>query len=95
MAAAFEREYGCTETEWLRWLPGAVRDAELSCGDGHASVRWPSGSLQLRWQVLPPRQIALVRMPRLHADFDFGGTDAEPRAAFLRYFDLYLQRGGG
>ncbi len=39
MAAAFEREYGCTETEWLRWLPGAVRDAEhtwlAQCREGH------------------------------------------------------------
>jgi hypothetical protein len=94
--AAFEREYGCTETEWLRWLPGAVRGHSLVCpGDGQARVVLDEGALDLRWQVLSPRRIALISMPRMRVTFDFGNTPQDQVQAFLRYFDLYMQRGGG
>jgi hypothetical protein len=94
--AAFEREQGCTEVEWHRWLPGAVRDHALSLpAPGQAHVAIGSGSLHLAWQVLPPRQIALIRMPRMAVSFRFEGVDAEARSRFMQYFDLYLQRGGG
>lgn len=94
--AAFEREYGCTETEWLRWLPGAVREHGLVYPDnGQARVTLTDGALDLRWQVLSPRRIALISMPRMQVAFDFGSTPHEQMQAFLRYFDLYMQRGGG
>ena len=60
-----------------------------------AIVQIGTGHLALRWQVLPPRQIALVRMPRLQVDYRFEGVSDQARAAFMRYFDLYSQRGGG
>jgi hypothetical protein len=92
----FEREYGCTEGEWLRWLPGAVRDAELALAQpGEAHVDIASGQLVLRWTTLPPRQIALIRMPRMNVAFAFEGVSEPARAEFMRYFDLYMQRGGG
>ena len=97
--AAFEREQGCTEAEWLAWLPGAVRDAALRIGPapGQATVTLASGgALHLRWQPLPPRRIALIVLPRLAVSFRFDdGVDAAARQRFMRYFDLYLQRGGG
>ncbi len=93
---AFEREQGCTEAEWLSWLPGAVRDhAWHRSAPDQAVVEIDGGRLHLRWQVLPPRQIALIRMPRLAVGYRFDGVDAEARSRFMRYFDLYLQRGGG
>jgi hypothetical protein len=94
-AASFDREMGCTEREWLSWLPGAVRDHALVLGDGQASVGIEAGCLQLRWQVLAPRQIAQVRLPRLAAQFRFDAVSEEARQRFMRYFDLYMQRGGG
>ena len=39
--------------------------------------------------------IALVRLPRLHVGFRFEGLDADQRLAFMKRFDLYMQRGGG
>jgi hypothetical protein len=36
-----------------------------------------------------------MRMPRLHVSFDFEGLDAQQRLAFMKRFDLYMQRGGG
>jgi hypothetical protein len=91
----FEREYGCTETEWLRWLPGAARDRPLALDSGQARMEIGGGELRLGWTVLPPRQIALIRMPRMAVTFAFDAVSTEARADFMRYFDLYLQRGGG
>ncbi len=95
VAEAFEREMGCTEAEWLMWLPGAVGAQQLSLHPQAARVSIGAGALQLDWTVLPPRQIALARLPRLQVRFRFDALDAEQRRAFMRYFDLYMQRGGG
>ena len=92
----FERDQGITEADWLRCLPGAVREHALSLpAPGQADVRIGTGSLQLRWQVLPPRRIALMSVPRLGVSYRFDGVDADTRREFMRYFDLYTQRGGG
>jgi hypothetical protein len=93
--ADFNREQGCTEADWLRWLPGAVRARSLALGAGQARVAIGDGALTLRWQVLPERRIALVRLPRLAMHYRFEGVDEAERRAFMRYFDLYMQRGGG
>ena len=92
---AFDREMGCTEAELLLWLPGAVRGRAMEAADGQARVAIGAGQLTLMWQTLPPRQIALLRIPRLALAFRFSGIDEPAREAFMRYFDLYTQRGGG
>ena len=94
-AESFDREMGCSEQEWLSWLPGAVREHGLALGEGQARVDVEGGELQLHWQVLAPRQIAMVRLPRLAAQFRFQGVAGEARQRFMRYFDLYMHRGGG
>jgi hypothetical protein len=92
----FEREHGCTDAEWRGWLPGAVRDHALALGAAPvAQVHIGGGDLQLQWQVLPPRRIALIVMPRLQVVYRFSGVPPAARQAFMRYFDLYMQRGGG
>jgi hypothetical protein len=112
--ARFEREMGCTEAEWLRWLPGAVgahaldwhaREHEQgqeqhlpvhpTARSRHAAVDIDGGRLRLHWAELPARQIALMRVPRLQVSFRFDAVDEAKRQAFMRYFDLYTQRGGG
>ncbi|MBI5258768.1 MAG: hypothetical protein HY855_19845 [Burkholderiales bacterium] len=94
--AEFTRDYGCTEAEWLGWLPGATRQATIERpAPGLARVPVAGGWLVLQWQVLPPRQIALMRMPRLQVRHQFEAVDEAARLAFMRYFDLFMQRGGG
>ena len=94
--ALFEREHGCTEAEWLGWLPGAVRAHALSLpGPGSAEVSIGAGCLHLSWTVLPDRRIALARLPRLQVIYRFEAVEPAERATFMRYFDLYMQRGGG
>ena len=94
-AERFAREMGCTPGEWLRWLPAAVGEHPWQLGAASAKIDLGEGSLTIQWREGEPRVIALVRMPRLHVDFRFEGVDAQRRLAFMKRFDLYMQRGGG
>ena len=92
----FHREQGFTEADWLSGLPGAVRGCPLVIGrPGHATVQVGAGTLHLSWQVMPPRRIALMRMPVLATHYRFDGVAEAERQAFMKFFDLYTQRGGG
>lgn len=91
----FEREMACTEAEWLRWLPAAIGSHASQLDAGSAMVHIGEGRLDLRWHAGEPRVIALVRLPTLHVDFRFEHVSHEARVAFMRRFDLYMQRGGG
>lgn len=93
--AAFERDMGCTETEWLGWLPAAMGAVVWQRQGQCLSAEIPPGSLRIEWEPKAPRVIALMRMPVLGVRFAFSGLDAEQRYAFMRRFDLYMQRGGG
>jgi hypothetical protein len=95
--ADFTREQGFTEADWLSCLPGAVRGrAWRLVGPGHADVELDAGRLTLHWQALEPRRIALVRLPRLSVRYHFDAAVSEAtRMVFMKYFDLYTQRGGG
>ncbi|MBS3997495.1 MAG: hypothetical protein KGZ67_09185 [Hydrogenophaga sp.] len=94
-AETFERDMGCTEAEWLGWLPAAIGNCPWQLDGASATVEIGGGALRLRWQAMPPRVIALMRMPVLRVGFAFSGLDAAQRYAFMKRFDLYMQRGGG
>jgi hypothetical protein len=91
----FEREMGCTESEWLMWLPQAVGEHHWKLHSGSAGVRIGDGALGLKWQGVPPRVIGLVSIPVLWVSFRFAGLDDAQRYAFMKRFDLYMLRGGG
>jgi hypothetical protein len=94
--AAFRREYGCSEAEWLGWIPGATQGLPLQRpAPSSLMVTVGAGQLRLRWEVLEPRVIALMRLPRLQVDFEFVDVALDDRVEFLRVFDRHLQRGGG
>lgn len=96
LGPVFDREHGCTEAEWLGWLPGAAGPHALTLGPGAcATVLIGPGRLRLDWTVLPDRRIALIRLPRLAVHYEFAQLPDEARHAFIRHFDLYMQRGGG
>jgi hypothetical protein len=94
-AEQFEREMGCTEAEWLGWLPAAIGEHAWTREANRAVVDLAPGSLTLGWRSGEPRVIAQIRLPRLHVSFRFEGLDAQRRLAFMKRFDLYMQRGGG
>ncbi|HOB93370.1 MAG TPA: hypothetical protein PK306_25180 [Aquabacterium sp.] len=94
--AEFRREQGFTEADWLNCLPGATAGHALVIdGPGRATVAIGPGHLHLAWQARPPRQIALMRMPVLATHYRFDGVPDDQRQAFMKFFDLYTQRGGG
>lgn len=94
--AEFHREQGFTEADWLHCLPGATAGHALVLdGPGRATVHIGDGRLQLAWRVMPPRQIALMRMPVLATHYRFDGVPEAQRQTFMKFFDLYTQRGGG
>jgi hypothetical protein len=93
--AAFDREMGCTEAEWLGWLPAAIGAHPFQLTRAAVQVTLPDGALAIDWQAGPPRVIALLRMPRLLVTFRFQLLDDAARYVFMKRFDLYMQRGGG
>ena len=94
-AAAFDREMGCTEAEWLGWLPAAIGAHAYQLALSNVQITLPSGALAIGWQPGPLRVIALLRMPRLLVTFRFQQLDDTARFTFMKRFDLYMQRGGG
>jgi len=91
----FERDMACTEAEWLQGLPRAVGSHACQASGMSARVSIGEGELRLTWQVMPPRVMALMRLPRLRLNFAFSNLDDAQRHAFMKRFDLYTQRGGG
>lgn len=93
---AFEREMGCTADELRAWLPGASGGRAIERrGDDGAAIALDAGRVELHWQTLPMRRIALISLPRLRVRFEARGVDAEAWQQFMRHFDLYTHRGGG
>lgn len=94
-----DREMGCTEADFLRWLPGATRHAaiESTLVDGQTLYRIAvdSGTVEILLQPAPPRRIAALALPVLKVSFRFLGLDARQRTSFIEYFDHYTRRGGG
>jgi hypothetical protein len=92
---SFERDMGCSEAEWLGWMPRAIRDHDWQREGSRIVVTIGAGSLTLCWEPLPERRIALLVVKRLRVRFAFSGLDAAERLAFMKPFDLSIQRGGG
>lgn len=89
------REMGCTREEFLRWLPGATRNAPvISNGDLH-TVLSDQGTVEISIVELPPRRIASITLPVLGVRFRFVGMAEAQWLRFLTYFDHYTRRGGG
>jgi len=95
--AEFSRDMACSAAEWLARLPLACEPHAVVVGVGAdaAVVDFSTGRLLLTWAPLPDRVIALLRMPRLWVRFQFEGLGEDERQAFMKRFDLTMQRGGG
>jgi hypothetical protein len=97
--ANFEREMGCSEREWLMWLPAAMGDVRWNLGTGALQAQpladVDTASLHITWRTGEPRRIGMVTLPRLLVRFEFAAMDDAQRYTFMKRFDLYMQRGGG
>ena len=86
---------GCTEAELKACLPAACGERHLAWRLHGADIALDGGMVSITWQVREPRRIALIVLPRLHVRFEASGIDPAVWQAFMRYFDLATQRGGG
>jgi hypothetical protein len=100
-AVTFERDMGGFTVETFQgYLPGAFAPAPMIWGhldgtSGQAAVTLASGQARLQWRALPPRTIALMKMHRVHVDFDFTSVQEDERQRVMKRFDLVMLRGGG
>jgi hypothetical protein len=63
--------------------------------DGAFHVAYAGAAMEITLAPLPPRVIALLRLPRLEVRIRFTAGTPEQRAALLARMDRALQRGGG
>jgi hypothetical protein len=96
-AVRFERTVSASLAEFVRGVRGAYPDALCSAAGDTACCRVtvPPVELTIALTPLPPRQIALLRLPQLRAAFRFSGGDAAQQARVLEHLDLGMHRGGG
>jgi len=90
-----DREMGCTRAEFMRWLPGATRQAPSRVEGEELALSVGAGEVRISLSERPPRRIALVSLPVLAVRFRFVGLGQPEREAFLAHFDAYTRRGGG
>jgi len=92
---AFEREMGCSHTEFRRALQRRYAGPGLEMREDGADIRVATGSVQLRLGAEGVRSIALLRLPVTRISFKFDGVDSAQRAGFMQHFELCFRRGGG
>lgn len=100
------RTMACTPADLKRWLgelcgcdPGMTASERASGAQpgsvGAATIEAEGVTLTLRWRVLAPRQIALLRIAQLELEFSYPSAEAKGARAWIERFDRHTQRGGG
>ena len=92
--AALKREMGFTRAELLYCMREAFGDAMSENGE-RIVVRLHEGSVQVVLSAERERRIALLRLPYVEVEFDFGSLHETAAIEFLERFDSYTRRGGG
>ena len=86
----FQRIMGCSVAELLGWLPralpGAVLELESDSEVGYCRASFEDGYLLIERRVLEPKQIAMLRVPRLNVCFTYSGFEDARRRAVQMYF---------
>lgn len=94
--AGFSRDMGLTHADFWRYLPAAVGTNRWKrISDTAVKVYIGSGRLLIDLGPEGERRIANIRLPRTEVKFLFHEVTPEEQTAFLTYFDLRFQRGGG
>jgi len=91
----FTREMGFKESEFLRIFPVAINGASHQVQGNRIVVQLNPGELVVEIGAQQYRKIASISLPYLQVSFSFEGVKQEDVEAFLKYFDLRYQRGGG
>lgn len=88
------RDMATTEREFRHGLDFAFPEG-VTVRDGVLLVAYAGAAMEIVLAPLPPRVIALLRLPRLEVRIRFTAGTAVQRQAMLARMDRALQRGGG
>lgn len=88
------RDMATTEREFRSGLAFAFPQG-VTERDGAFHVAHAGAAMEIALAPLPPRVIALLRLPRLEVRIRFTAGTAEQQQAMLARMDRALQRGGG
>lgn len=91
-----EREVWATPAEFSHGLnlafPGGVTECER---DGILCVADGEAAMEIALEILSPRTIALLNLPRMKVSLRMTAGSPEQRIAMLKRMDRAMQRGGG
>ena len=88
------RDMATTEPEFRNGLAFAFPQG-VTERDGAFHVAYAGAAMEIAIAPLPPRVIALLRLPRLEVRIRFIAGTAEQQARMLVWMDRAMQRGGG
>lgn len=88
------RDMATTEREFRSGLAFAFPQG-VTERDGVLFVAGEGAAMEIVLAPLPPRVIALLRLPRLEVRIRFTAGTPDQRAAMLARMDRAMQRGGG
>lgn len=88
------RDMATTEREFRNGLVFAFPEG-VTERDGAFHVAYAGAAMEITLAPLPPRVIALLRLPRLDVRIRFTAGTPEQRSAMLTRMDRAMQRGGG
>ena len=93
------RVMACTPADMERWLgeftgQQSLRFEPATTGRSMSldAGGWP---MTVAVRELPPRVVALLRMPQLDVRFDYPADQAAAAREWITRFDRHTQRGGG
>ena len=89
-----EREVWATPAEFRHGLDLAFPGRVNECG-GILHVADGDAAMEIALEVLSPRRIALLNLPRMKVSLRMTAGAAPQRAAMLTRMDRAMQRGGG
>lgn len=88
------RDMATTEREFRHGLDFAFPEG-VTAHDGVLLVAHAGAAMEIALAPLPPRIIALLRLPRLEVRIRFTAGTAVQQQAMLARMDRAMQRGGG
>lgn len=94
-ASNFTKEMGVTHDDFFRLLPRAMGDTPYTIEGLKVVGQLSAGSVSIELGEQQVRRIALMAIPYAEVSFLFDGVSDDERAAFMAFFDLRFQRGGG
>lgn len=95
MGNVIEKEMGITQAEFRRVLTRAYADEGIQMDGGRVVVADGARKMEISFEPLAERNIALLSLPVARVTLTFEGYDEAEITAAVGRFDRHFQRAGG